>query len=84
MARRKTPYAPVLERRGSRSGGRLVASVRLAALLLVFVAAAGAGWVAHFARTSVEVPPTARMFEVEQGISFRGYRPPAGGPGSSR
>lgn len=71
MARRKTPHAPVLERRGSRSGGHLVASVRLAALLLVFVAAAGAGWVAHFARTSVEVPPTARMFEVEQGISFR-------------
>jgi UPF0755 protein len=72
MARRKTPDALVLERRGSRSGGRLVASVRLAALLLVFVAAAGAGWVVHFARSPVEVPPSARMFEVEEGISLRG------------
>jgi UPF0755 protein len=71
MARRKPPHASVLERRGRRGGGRLVSSFHLAALLLVFVLAAGAGWVAHFARTPVEVPASARMFEVEQGVSFR-------------
>jgi UPF0755 protein len=39
--------------------------------LFLFVLAAAAGWIAHFARTPVEVPLSARMFAVEPGVSFR-------------
>jgi len=39
---------------------------------MLFVVVAGAGWVAHFARTSIELPASARQFTVEQGTTFRG------------
>jgi UPF0755 protein len=39
--------------------------------LLLLILVAGAAWLFHYARTPVEVPPSARMFSVEQGASFR-------------
>jgi UPF0755 protein len=71
MARQKPPHTPVPRRRRSDRGGRLGSVLRVAATLLLFMLAAAAGWLAHFARTPVEVPPSARMFAVEQGASFR-------------
>jgi UPF0755 protein len=46
--------------------------LRLAALALFFAVVAAAGWVAHFARTPVEVRSSAREFTVEPGLTFKG------------
>lgn len=72
MARRTPSQVPAVpRRRASDRGWRFFAVVRLVVLLLMIAVAAGAGWLFHFARTPVEVPPSARMFAVEQGASFR-------------
>src|SRR5262245_26531797 len=53
-------------------GSLLGAIFRLTLLTALFVAVAGAGWIAHFARTSIELPAAARPFTVAQGTTFRG------------
>ena len=72
MARWKTPYAAVPDQGATHSGSRLFSVLRLVALTLFCAATAAAGWVAHFARTPIEVPPSARQLTVEQGLTFKG------------
>ena len=50
----------------------MAAVFRLTLLSLLFVMVAAAGWVVHFARSSIELPASARQLTVAPGATFRG------------